>query len=125
VDTRLKLAENIVLMGGTVMAKGFMARLKEELLEKLKSPNYKNLKIKNFKFHIPPASENYIAWLGGTYLIVVLLFYNKLTCFYSFFKGSIFGCTNNLNILSQTRENYINESYVPDWPTTLTRQMIE
>ncbi|XP_025423025.1 actin-related protein 10 [Sipha flava] len=103
VDTRLKLAENIVLMGGTVMAKGFMARLKEELLEKLKSPNYKNLKIKNFKFHIPPASENYIAWLGG----------------------SIFGCTNNLNILSQTRENYINESYVPDWPTTLTRQMIE
>lgn len=52
-------------MGGTVMAKGFMARLKEELLEKLKSPNYKNLKIKSFKFHIAPASENYIAWLGG------------------------------------------------------------
>lgn len=65
VDMRLKLAENIVLMGGTVMVNGFMARLKEELLDKLKSPNYKNLKITNFKFHIAPASENYIAWLGG------------------------------------------------------------
>lgn len=65
-DLRLKLAENIVLMGGTVMVKGFKARLKEELLEKLKSPKYKNLKISKFKFHIAPAYENYIAWLGGT-----------------------------------------------------------
>ncbi|KAF0760248.1 actin-related protein 10 [Aphis craccivora] len=103
VDTRLKLAENIVLIGGTVMAKGFMSRLKEELVEKLKSPKYNNLKIAKFKFHIAPAFENYIAWLGG----------------------SIFGSTNNLNILSQTRENYINENFVPDWPTTFTRQKIE
>jgi len=65
VDTRLKLAENIVLIGGTVMAKGFMSRLKEELVEKLKSPKYNNLKIAKFKFHIAPAFENYIAWLGG------------------------------------------------------------
>lgn len=65
-DLRLKLAENIVLMGGTVMAKGFIARLKEELLEKLKSPKYKHLKITKFKFHIAPAYGNYIAWLGGT-----------------------------------------------------------
>lgn len=64
-DTRLKLAENIVLIGGTVMAKGFMSRLKEELVEKLKSPKYNNLKITKFKFHIAPAFENYIAWLGG------------------------------------------------------------
>lgn len=62
---RLKLAENIVLIGGTVMAKGFMARLKEELLENLKSSKYNNLKINNFKFHVAPAYENYIAWLGG------------------------------------------------------------
>ncbi|VVC29477.1 Hypothetical protein CINCED_3A022296 [Cinara cedri] len=103
VDIRLKLAENIVLIGGTVMAKGFMARLKEELLEKLKSSKYSKLKITKFKFHVSPVYENYISWLGG----------------------SIFGSTNNLNILSQTRENYINENYVPDWPTTFTRKKIE
>lgn len=66
-DIRLKLAENIVLMGGTVMTKGFMARLKEELLEKLKSVRYKHLKITKFMFHIAPAYENFIAWLGGEY----------------------------------------------------------
>lgn len=57
-------------MGGTVMAKGFTARLKEELLEKLKSPRYKNLKITKFKFHEAPAYTNYIAWLGGKLLIL-------------------------------------------------------
>lgn len=62
---RLKFSENIVLMGGTVMAKGFTTRLKQELLEKLKSPKYKNLKIAKFKFHVAPVYENYIAWLGG------------------------------------------------------------
>lgn len=62
---RLKFAENIVLMGGTVMTKGFMARLKEELLDNLKSSKYNNLKIKNFKFHVAPTYENYTAWLGG------------------------------------------------------------
>jgi len=65
VDIRLKLAENIVLIGGTVMAKGFMSRLKEELVEKLKCSKYNNLKITKFKFHVAPAYENYIAWLGG------------------------------------------------------------
>lgn len=39
--------------------------------------------------------------------------------------GSIFGSTNNLNILSQTRENYLIENYVPDWTTTYSRQKIE
>lgn len=39
--------------------------------------------------------------------------------------GSIFGSTNNLNILSQTRENYLIENYVPDWTTTYSRQQIE
>ncbi|KAL4120896.1 hypothetical protein QTP88_013505 [Uroleucon formosanum] len=103
VDIRLKLAENIVLIGGTVMAKGFMSRLKNELEEKLECSKYNNLKITKFKFHVAPAYENYISWLGG----------------------SIFGSTNNLNILSQTRENYINENYVPDWPTTFTRKKTE
>lgn len=65
VDMRLKLAENIVLFGGTVMAKGFVARLKEELLENLKSAKYNNLKINSFKFHVAPACENYVGWLGG------------------------------------------------------------
>lgn len=47
------------------MAKGFMSRLKEELVEKLKCSKYNNLKITKFKFHVAPAYENYIAWLGG------------------------------------------------------------
>jgi len=47
------------------MAKGFMSRLKEELIEKLKCSKYNNLKITKFKFHVAPAYENYIAWLGG------------------------------------------------------------
>ncbi|XP_050524948.1 actin-related protein 10 [Daktulosphaira vitifoliae] len=103
VDMRLKLAENIFLIGGTTIAKGFKARLKEELQEKVNSSKYQNLKISKFKFHIAPVYENYVAWLGG----------------------SIFGSTNNLNILSQTRENFLKENFIPDWPTTHTRPKVE
>lgn len=82
---RLKFAESIVLMGGTVMVKGFVARLKEELLEKLKTPKYKNLKVTKFKFHVAPAYENYIAWLGGKYLNTWDLFFSILTVLFFFF----------------------------------------
>lgn len=65
---RKQLAENIVLLGGTVMTKGFKARLKEELLSLIKQPKYSDkLFINVFKFHNPPAKENYVAWLGGIF----------------------------------------------------------
>lgn len=65
---RKQLAENIVLLGGTVMAKGFKARLKEELKMLIDGPKYKDKLFLNvFKFHNPPAKENYVAWLGGNY----------------------------------------------------------
>lgn len=69
VDMRKQLAENIVLLGGTVLAKGFKARLKEELKMLIDGPKYKDKLFLNvFKFHNPPAKENYVAWLGGNYI---------------------------------------------------------
>lgn len=66
---RKQLAENIVLIGGTAAAKGLKARLKEELLSLIHQPKYKDkLFLSVFKFHYPPAKENYVAWLGGKYL---------------------------------------------------------
>lgn len=64
-DLRIKLAENILLIGGTCMMPGFKARLKEELLSQLKNERYSKLKITTFKFHTAPCKENYTAWLGG------------------------------------------------------------
>lgn len=64
-DLRQKLAENLVLIGGTTMAPGFKARLREELEKQLKFDRYKKLNIKKFAFHSLPCKENYAAWLGG------------------------------------------------------------
>lgn len=65
VDLRVKLAENILLVGGTVMIPGFKARLKQELQKQLKSDRYSNLTVTEFKFHSPPCKDNYTSWLGG------------------------------------------------------------
>ena len=65
VDLRQKLAENLLLIGGTTMTPGFKARLKEELEKQLKFDRYNKLNIKHFAFHTPPCKENYAAWLGG------------------------------------------------------------
>lgn len=66
VDLRKVLAENILLIGGTAMLPGFKHRLLLELKELVQSPKYKDrLAIRTFKFHNPPAKENYTAWLGG------------------------------------------------------------
>ena len=66
VDMRRPLAENILLIGGTAMAKGLKARLQEELLSLLKEEKYsKKLFVNKFKFHSPPALPNYVSWLGG------------------------------------------------------------
>ncbi|XP_011501636.1 PREDICTED: actin-related protein 10 [Ceratosolen solmsi marchali] len=93
VDTRTQLAENILLIGGTVMAKGFASRLKTELLYLLNSELYKEkLKIKTFKFHTAPSKPNYTAWLGG----------------------AIFGSVD-LPSRCITKENYLELNRVPDW----------
>lgn len=93
VDMRKPLAENILLMGGTAMAPGFKFRLLAEIKHLLNKPKYSKLAIKTFKFHSPPAKENYVAWLGG----------------------SIFGGTDMISTRSLTKETYLKEKQVPDW----------
>lgn len=66
IDMRKPLAENILIIGGTSMATGMRSRIKEELEYLSASSQYsEKLKIRCFKFHTPPAKENYTAWLGG------------------------------------------------------------
>ncbi|XP_065213163.1 actin-related protein 10 [Planococcus citri] len=101
VDMRRPLAENILVIGGTAMAKGLKARLQEELLSLLKEERYsKRLFVNTFKFHDPPALPNYVAWLGG----------------------SICGATDMITMKSLTREAY-NEmnNRVPDWSNLVNR----
>uniref|UniRef100_A0A0A9YD65 Actin-related protein 10 n=2 Tax=Lygus hesperus TaxID=30085 RepID=A0A0A9YD65_LYGHE len=99
IDTRKGLAENIVLVGGTVMAPGFKARLMEELKAHLRSPVYENrLAITAFKFHTPPAKDNYTCWLGG----------------------AIFGATDMIQMRGLSRENYLSLKTVPDWSNLAT-----
>lgn len=111
-DLRLKLAENILLIGGTAMLPGFKARLKEELETQLKCDRYKKLNIIEFKFHYPPSKDNYTAWLGGniTFYIMKWLF---LIVF--FFVGALYGSTEILSMKTLTRENYLKENKLPDW----------
>lgn len=66
---RKPMAENLVFIGGTTMAPGFRARLLSELKHLMSTPLYSaNLKIDTFKFHNPPAKENYVTWLGGNFI---------------------------------------------------------
>ncbi|XP_069684349.1 actin-related protein 10 [Periplaneta americana] len=94
IDMRKPLAENILVIGGTAMTPGFKARLLEELKHLLKDPKYASkLALKTFKFHKPPAKENYVAWLGG----------------------AIFGGTDMISTRSLTKEAYLKHNNVPDW----------
>ncbi|PSN40530.1 hypothetical protein C0J52_12264 [Blattella germanica] len=94
IDMRKPLAENILVIGGTTMAPGFKARLLQELKYLLEQPKYSSkLAIKTFKFHKPPAKENYVAWLGG----------------------AIFGGTDMITTRSLTKELYLKRNSVPDW----------
>uniref|UniRef100_A0AAR5NZ05 Actin-related protein 10 n=1 Tax=Dendroctonus ponderosae TaxID=77166 RepID=A0AAR5NZ05_DENPD len=93
IDLRQTLAENLVLIGGSSMAPGFKARLKEELLKQLAEDRYKVLNIKEFKFHAGPYKENYAAWLGG----------------------AIYGATEMLSMKAVTKEFYLRENHLPDW----------
>ncbi|XP_076244202.1 actin-related protein 10 [Calliopsis andreniformis] len=100
IDTRRPLAENILLIGGTTMAKGFASRLKAELLALVKSPLYsEKLKIQTFKFHTAPSKPNYTAWLGG----------------------AIFGSID-LPSRCLTKENYLKSNRVPDWTNLIDNQ---
>lgn len=67
-DCRRRLAQNIVLIGGTSMIPGLKHRLYKEI-EHLttKSERYKPLNFSNeFKFHQLPCKENYASWLGAS-----------------------------------------------------------
>lgn len=62
-DMRKQLIENLVLVGGTSMATGLRARLKEEILAKMQTDVYKEkLFLNAVKFHNVPAKENFCAW---------------------------------------------------------------
>lgn len=94
-DMRRELLENIVVIGGTSMVTGLMARLKSELLAQLSSDLYKDrIFLKTVKFHSVPAKSNFTAWLGG----------------------SIYGGTDLIGTRSLTKEVFTKHSRVPDWP---------
>lgn len=100
IDMRKPLAENILLIGGTSMALGMRARIQQELNFLVASPQYsEKLKVRTFKFHTPPAKENYTAWLGGKsrchsfYLFLIIIFkqiiFKNLECQC---KGCVLSC---------------------------------
>ncbi|XP_041351944.1 actin-related protein 10-like [Gigantopelta aegis] len=94
IDVRRKLAENIVILGGTAMLPGFYHRLRLELYYLMSQLKYrKQLAVKVFKFHKPPAKENYTAWLGG----------------------AMFGALETLQMRSLQRETYLQSCKLPDW----------
>lgn len=67
-DCRRRLAQNIVLIGGTSMIPGLKHRLYKEI-EYLttKSQRYKPVNFSNeFQFHQLPCKENYASWLGAS-----------------------------------------------------------
>ncbi|KAL1228956.1 Actin-related protein 10 [Trichinella pseudospiralis] len=68
IDIRKVVAERILVIGGGCMMPGFMARLKEELLDNLnRSDRFaEKTAIRKVKFFKSPAAENYMAWLGGS-----------------------------------------------------------
>uniref|UniRef100_A0A224XQA8 Putative actin n=1 Tax=Panstrongylus lignarius TaxID=156445 RepID=A0A224XQA8_9HEMI len=103
IDTHKELAENILLVGGSVMAPGFKARVMEEIRQMLKTPEYSaKLPIKCIKLHQPPGKENYMCWLGG----------------------AIFGATDMIPMRTLTKENYLSLKMVPDWSNLATNILL-
>ncbi|XP_014238646.1 actin-related protein 10 [Trichogramma pretiosum] len=94
IDARKPLAENILLIGGTVMTTGFITRLKSELENIVNSEPYsEKLTLRKFKFHTAPSKPNYTAWLGG----------------------AIFGIAADLPSRCLSKEAYLETNHVPDW----------
>ena len=92
-DCRRKLADSLVIIGGTSMLPGFKARLNQEMKSLLATPKYQHLKISTFKIYKPPAQANYTAWLGG----------------------AVLGATDVVVTRSLTRETFLKDAAVPDW----------
>ncbi|CAH8487900.1 unnamed protein product [Heterobilharzia americana] len=103
IDIRRKLAENIVLIGGTTMLPGFIPRLMEELNSHLELPEFSKLHALkgSFKFHNPPGEANYVGWLGG----------------------AIFGALECLPGRSLSRTSYLENGLVPDWCTQIDQSI--
>ncbi|CAH8448932.1 unnamed protein product [Schistosoma margrebowiei] len=102
IDIRRKLAENIVLIGGTTMLPGFVSRLMEELNSLVELPEFSKLQALkgSFKFHNPPGEANYIGWLGG----------------------AIFGALECLPGRSLSRSSFLENGLVPDWCTQIDQK---
>ncbi|KAL1138735.1 hypothetical protein AAG570_008797 [Ranatra chinensis] len=103
IDTRKQLAENLFLVGGTVMAPGFKSRFMREVKALLHSPEYcDRLPLNTVKLHNPPAKDNYTCWLGG----------------------AIFGATDMLQMRSLSREKYLSLNTVPDWSNLAHNELV-
>ncbi|RUS89670.1 hypothetical protein EGW08_002591 [Elysia chlorotica] len=104
IDTRKALSSNVVVIGGTAMMPGFYHRLNMELVELLKKPHYANqLGVKQFRFHCPPAKENYTAWLGG----------------------ALTGALETLPSKSLSRDAYLQRGKLPDWCCVDSHDLLE
>lgn len=113
-DIRDKLAANIFLIGGTVMAAGMTARVKAELEALLKQPLYSNtLFLKKIMFHSAPAKPNLAAWLGGSYICDYMRSFNTFELY--LFSGSLYGGTELAQSRSFSREAYLKTGHIPDW----------
>jgi len=98
IDCRKMLAENIVLVGGSVMMPGFESRLMAELKYLLKSDQYsQSLFLKKLAMKKPPVPANYCSWQGGALL----------------------GALEILPELSIGRDRYKADPFIPDWSTVL------
>uniref|UniRef100_A0A0R3RJT6 Actin-related protein 10 n=1 Tax=Elaeophora elaphi TaxID=1147741 RepID=A0A0R3RJT6_9BILA len=101
IDTRRKLLDSIILVGGTTRMKGFSARLRDEILLSLTTSSYINKlgRIKSVKFYrLPHTSiELYASWIGG----------------------SMFGALEVLQYHSLTREDWQARGIVPDWTSNV------
>lgn len=79
IDMRTTLLENLVIVGGTAMAQGLVARLKDELLALLQTDIYKEkLHSNKVKFHRIPAKENFATWYtycGGIWMPINFMAY--------------------------------------------------
>jgi len=93
IDCRKELANSLLLVGGITMVPGFKSRLNQELQSLLSLPKYDDIKINQFKLHMPPSKPNLTTWLGG----------------------AIFGATDVVVTRSLTREQYLKDPCVPDW----------
>lgn len=95
IDLRRPLAENLLVIGGAANIPGVKARLLAELRHRVTQPPFNTrLHVTAFKLHLPPANDNYVAWLGG----------------------SLYGNLDVVATKAITREQYLEANFsLPDW----------